>query len=360
MLFRVLQFVLGAGLAGGGGFLVWTQRETAANIFPPGPAGLPYLLLLGILGVSAGIVFLISAVHPRPNTKRAAAEKAAREDSALESAEAYYSERSRAADRDWRDAAISPPPAATPPQPAPPPKPVTVAPPAAPPAAPVPVQPAMAAPPPAPATVPPPPKPVMTPPPAAPTPSPAPAAVQPPSAPPAAAAPQPPVAPPPKPTITPPPAPPVTAPVAAPAAVPPPAAPPVRPVAPPAAPPVNPFPSPITLAPIPRAPAAGPPAAPPPAPAPQPASSGPHPAIRSALAAGKLAEAEGLLNAARETATGADLAHLTALAGDHAAASGQQSHAKWLWRLALRRLTEAGAADSPDGKRIAAALAPQR
>lgn len=67
-----------------------------------------------------------------------------------------------------------------------------------------------------------------------------------------------------------------------------------------------------------------------------------------------------MLNAARETAMGLDLAHLTALAGDHAAASGQQSHAKWLWRLALRRLTEHGAAASPDGQRIAAALAPLR
>ena len=70
-----------------------------------------------------------------------------------------------------------------------------------------------------------------------------------------------------------------------------------------------------------------------------------------------LDEAEQMLNAARETATGLDLAHLTALAGDHAAAAGQQSHAKWLWRLAMKRFGENGALESADAKRIAAALA---
>lgn len=359
MLFRVLQFVLGAGLAGGGGFLGWTQRETAANIFPPGPAGVPYLLLLGILGLSAGIVFLVSAVHPRPNTRRAAAEKAAREDAALGNAEAYYSERARAADRTWRDDTISPP-AAPAPASAPSPLPASPAVVQSPPA--IAVAPLMPVAPPAkPATVIPPAAPAPVQPPAATQmPLPAPAAVQPSPAaaiPPPLAAPTPPsppaaVAPPPKPQVTQPPAPPPAGPAVAP--------PPARPAAPPAAPPANPFPSPVTLTPIPRAPTpATPPAAPPPL-APQLAPSGPHPAIRNALAAGKLAEAEALLNAARDTATGLDLAHLTALAGDHAAAAGQQSHAKWLWRLALRRLTEAGAADSPDGKRIAAALAPQR
>ncbi|MEY4783873.1 MAG: hypothetical protein RIR41_1808, partial [Pseudomonadota bacterium] len=79
MLLRVLQFLLGAALCGGGGYLAWTQRAGPLNIFPPGPDGLPLLLLLGILGVSAGIVFLVSAVHPRPNQKRAAAEKSARD-----------------------------------------------------------------------------------------------------------------------------------------------------------------------------------------------------------------------------------------------------------------------------------------
>ncbi|MEQ1781273.1 MAG: hypothetical protein ABMA14_07930, partial [Hyphomonadaceae bacterium] len=84
------------------------------------------------------------------------------------------------------------------------------------------------------------------------------------------------------------------------------------------------------------------------------------PAIRSAIATGNLAGAEQMLNAARESATGLDLAHLTALAGDHAAAAGQQSHAKWLWRLAAKRFSENGAAGSPDALRIAALIAPAK
>lgn len=63
-----------------------------------------------------------------------------------------------------------------------------------------------------------------------------------------------------------------------------------------------------------------------------------------------------MLNAARDTATGLDLAHLTALAGDHAAAAGQQSHARWLWRLAMKRFGETNALASPDAQRIAATL----
>ena len=290
MLLRVLQFVLGAGLSGGGGYLAWTQRAGAAHLFPPGPEGVPFLLLAGILGITSGIVFLVSAVHPRPNQKRAAAEKSAREGEALENAEAYYSERSRAADRDWRAAPIAPPvaPAAPAPAPTPPPAPAPVA------AAPV---------------ASPPPKPVMQP----------------------SAAP-----------IPPPPAP--------------------TPTAPPP-PPANPFPSPVTLTPIPRAPVAPPPApapvAPPPPPPPPPPPGpvdGPHAPIRAAIAAGKLAEAEQMLNAARDTATGLDLAHLTALAGDHAAAAGQQNHARWLWRLAMKRFGETNALASPDAQRIAATL----
>lgn len=66
-----------------------------------------------------------------------------------------------------------------------------------------------------------------------------------------------------------------------------------------------------------------------------------------------------MLNAARESATGLDLAHLTALAGDHAAAAGQQSHAKWLWRLAMKRFGENNALASPDAQRIAATLGPR-
>lgn len=83
---------------------------------------------------------------------------------------------------------------------------------------------------------------------------------------------------------------------------------------------------------------------------------GPHDAIRAAIAEGRLDEAERLLEAGRETAEGVALAELTGLAGDHAAAAGRQSHAKWLWRLATRRFAEAGAMDTPAARAVADSL----
>ena len=287
MLVRILQFLVGAVLGVGGGYLAWLHRFEFGLVFPPGPGGPPWMLVLGILGVASGIVFLVSAVHPRPNRRAALAARAQQRDAQLNEAETYYAEAGRAADRDWRSGDIPPPVA---------------------PAAPV-----MAAP-------------VAEPEPVAP----APVVATPPAPPPV-------VAPPPPPPVAPPPPPPV-APAPAPAA------------APPA------FPSTASLAPIPQA------AEPPPAPvtiaaspAP-PAAAGPHDSIRAAIKDGRLDEAERLLEAGRETAEGAALAELTGLAGDHAAAAGRQSHAKWLWRLAVKRFGEAGAMDTPAARAVAESL----
>ena len=59
-----------------------------------------------------------------------------------------------------------------------------------------------------------------------------------------------------------------------------------------------------------------------------------------------------MLQAARETATGLDLAKLTALAGDHAAALGQPKHARWLWRLAVKRFGEHDALGLPEARAV--------
>jgi hypothetical protein len=254
MLVRVLQFLIGAALAGGGGWLAWISRDSFGSIVPPPAAGLPLVLLAGVAGVTTGLVFVVSALHPRPNRARAMAERAAEQEAALQRADAYYAERARAADRDWRASDIAPPPASAQPAAAPPP----------------PVQPA-------------------------------------------------------------------------------PAAKPARPAAPV-------FPAQATLAPIPAAPAAPAETLAAPAIAPAAAASGPQAAIRAALAAGRMDEAERLLNAARDTATGVDLAHLTALAGDHAAACGKPSHAKWLWKLALKRFGEHAAAGTPAAQAVAESL----
>jgi hypothetical protein len=116
-----------------------------------------------------------------------------------------------------------------------------------------------------------------------------------------------------------------------------------------------------TLAPIPRAMEQPPPAvfpAPPPGPA---AGSAAGPAdpfgdIRAAIAEGRLADADKLLSIHREKAQGAALAELTGLAGDHAAAAGRTSNAKWLWRLALKRFGEINAMESPAARAVSERL----
>lgn len=281
MVWRILQFVLGAALAGGGGYLAWMHAGTAGNLLPPGPAGVPLMFLAGLSGFTSGVVFIVSAIHPRPNQRRVREAAAARDESALQEADRYYSERARAADRDWRASEITPPVEPQPvPTPPPPPKPVQQ---------PVAVQPVAAAP----QTQP------ITPPVAVATP------VQPAPAKPA---------PPPSPQVQ------------------------VMPVAP-----TNPFPASVTLSPLPRT--EGPPG--------EPALA----EIRAAIVGGRLPDAERMLNVARETAVGLDLARLTAIAGDHAAASGQASHARWLWRLALKRFGEHDALASPEAKAVQDSLA---
>jgi hypothetical protein len=284
MLARIIHFLIGAAFGAGGGYLVWMRRADVAALYPPGPEGLPWLLVLGIGGVCIGVVFLASAVIPRPKRAARLAAEAARREEALKAADAYYAERSRAADRDWRSGDL-------PPQAAPSPDPVLDA------------------------------QPVHTPPQAV-----APAPVM--------SAPERPVAAKPVATSTPP-------------------------------PPPSPFPSTATLAPIPKAsdPLLQPvmmPAAPlhstPVEIAGAPRAAPPFAEIRTAIAEGRLDEADRLLNAERETAAGAALAELTGLAGDHAAAAGRQSNAKWLWRLALKRFGEAGALDSAAARAVSESL----
>lgn len=285
---RIVHFLIGAVLAGGGGYLVWTQRDAARGIFPP-EAGLPLLFILGVFASVAGLVFVVSAVAPRPNRKARLAAEAERRRDTIQAADSYYAERSRAADRDWRSGDLLPPS---------------------------------------------PPRPIDEPIQAAPAPEPRPVPV---------AAP----APAPQPTPAPPPEPPRSS------------AKPVAAAAPPPIPAPNPFPAAVTLAPIPKA------ADPPPAAAsatPQPTPSNvvslgtTFAAIRAAIADGRLDEADRMLNAEKEGAQGEALAELTGLAGDHAAAAGRQSNAKWLWRLALKRFGEVNAMNSPAARAVSEKL----
>jgi hypothetical protein len=368
MLARIIQFLIGAGFGAGGGYLAWTHRAEFDQLFPPGPEGLPLMLVAGIGALSLGIVFLVSAVAPRPKRTARLQAAAARRAETLRAADSYYAERSRAADRDWRSGKL---PSHTPP--------------AAPSGDtlfdPEPVRAAAPTSKPAPLFEPEPPRqiepeanlePLFDPPPARVVESeaiesealfePASADVDPqsPHQEPAASLAE------------------LATRLAArspePAAARSSAAKPVATSTPPT--PIV-FPATATLAPIPRSSDPPPPMAQPSPPPLEPVVSiqarrpvaTPAPAapvneitdggfaeIRAALADGRLEDADRLLNASRETATGLALAELTGLAGDHASAAGRESNAKWLWRLALKRFSEAGAQDSAAARRVAERL----
>lgn len=327
LLVRIVHFLIGAVLAGGGGFLAWTERARALSLFPPDPAGAPWLLVAGVAGVTAGVVFLASAVTPRPKRAARAAAEAERRREALAAADAFYAERSRAADRDWRSGDL--PPVHTPAAPPHPPEADLLFASEPAPAAPRGAAPRAAVTETTRATM------MET--------RPAAQATQ---------APKPPETAPAMPELA------LTTPMRA-------SPPALKPVATSAPPPAGdtPFPSMATLTPIPR------PAEPPPAPvmtvqapAPSPtaaggaAAGGAYAAIRAAIADGRLAEADKLLTEEREKAQGQALAELTGLAGDHAAAAGRTSNAKWLWRLALKRFGELNAMDSPAARAVSERL----
>ena len=257
MVVRIIQLVISAGLLGAGGWLGWLTGASAGSLFPPGPEGPPFLMLLALLLLAGGVVFLVSGLHPRPNRAAAIAARAEEDEARLRAAGDYYAQAGSAADRDWRSGAILPPVASS--GPAPEGEADTVGAPSG--------------------------------------------AVR-------------------------------NGAVTSEAAD---------------------FPSGASLRPIPSA--AEPPPAPPLAQAVEPpAPSGRYEAIRVAIREGRLSEAENMLETERETAEGVGLAELTGLGGDHAAAAGRPSHARWLWRLAMKRFGEAGAIDSPAARAVAESL----
>jgi|GEM_PF-5884987 len=84
--------------------------------------------------------------------------------------------------------------------------------------------------------------------------------------------------------------------------------------------------------------------------------------IKEAIDAGKLEDADNLLADIRRNLVQEgdentpELAELTALAGDHAAASGRPGGAKWLWRLALQRFGEADAIETNAARAVSERL----
>src|ERR1043165_6331189 len=121
MLVRLVHFVIGLALGAGGGYLVWTHRAAAnAPLFPPGPEGLPWLLIAGLAGVIAGLVCILTAVIPRPKRAAQKAAAAAWRESKLSQADDYYAKTKDAPqDRDWRSGLVPPEPTPRTPDPEP-------------------------------------------------------------------------------------------------------------------------------------------------------------------------------------------------------------------------------------------------
>jgi len=355
MLVRLVHFLIGLALGAGGGFLVWTHRAAAnAPLFPPGPEGLPWLLIAGLAGVIAGVVCILTAVIPRPKRAAQRAAAAAWRESKLTQADDYYAKTKDAPqDRDWRSGLLPPEPTpralepeaeparVEPVKAEPPPKvePLFKADPVRPdPFTPELFKPELAS------SQDPLLKPVATnedlfepvPPPAQPAPVLAPDLTSPPVLF--------------ETTLEPAPEPEIIVPMPARSFT---GKPTATSIPPEGA--ATPFPSAATLAPIPKS--SDPPPAPSGvAPAAPPASPGAFDAIRAAIADGRLDEADRMLTTEKDRAQGEALAELTGLAGDHAAAAGRQSNAKWLWRLALKRFGECNAMNSAAARAVSERL----
>jgi hypothetical protein len=339
MVWRILRFLVGAGIAGGGGYLVWTHRGEAPALWPFSMDTAPWLLIAGLGLLVIGMVTFVSSLLPAASAQKRA-EKSARREAHLKEADSFYAERARAVDRDWRSGDLPPEPA--PPTPSPSVEPLPEPEPAAEPLRSAAISPSAALPP----------EPAQ----AAQTS----AAQDPAAAPPSAAAQTLAAAPAmatstgvagpstgfpatitlqaiPASAVAVDPLPPHTAPIAAPE--------PARQPAPAPAPTVE-----VALAAVTPAPPSGPASA-----------ASPMEAIRKAIASSRLEDADRMLSSERSrlSSDGADplaLAELTGLAGDHAAAAGRLGGAKWLWRLSLQRFAAANAIATPAARAVSERL----
>lgn len=350
MVLRIIEALVGALLAAGGGYFAWANRGSVDGMFPPEPGLSVWLFVAGLVTTIIGAVAVAHALGPRPKARASRIAEEEKRAQVLRQAEQFYTAKAEGmADVGVAEGEPLFPeglrPVGTPRQPIEPPRP-------------------------APATQPPEPfrlHSLNQPPPSA-----APTAPQP-VAPPPVATKQSSVAQ--KKSVG--------ASEVAPN-VPPPPAPGPAPVAfknPDTQAPARPFPAPGATSVIPRAQDAPPPVTASPstagastnpstvASAPANADTAPaaplvisgDPAledIRSAIEQNRLEDADRLLAATRKrmnedgVSNPAELAQLTGLAGDHAAADGRLGSAKWLWRLALQRFAAAGAIDDPAARAV--------
>lgn len=339
MVFRLIEALVGAVLAAAGGYFAWINRGSVEGMFPPTPGQSIWLFVGGLVALIAGAVTVVHALGPRPKAKAKRVEEEERRARLLKQAEQFYTARAEELARgDPQEVRFPeglrpsgmPAPTATPPRPnsSPPPEsfrsqglgqpPIGSARPS-PPSPPPQTEPAVAAPKSTEATVPPPP-------------------------------PSEPALSPPSPAVSPP----ATTPALE------------------SAIPLRPFPGPTGT--IPRAtelpPAISSQPSLPPAPSPVTDVSAAQPEdgatsgaksfedIRGAISENRLEEADRMLTETRKRLNESpdtqpiEIALLTGLAGDHAAADGRLGSAKWLWRLALQRFAAAGAIDDPAARAV--------
>ena len=65
MILRGVQFLVGAALAGGAGWLIWLNRGLARAVFPPDAGAPTWLLIVGLAGAMLGLVLAADALAPR-------------------------------------------------------------------------------------------------------------------------------------------------------------------------------------------------------------------------------------------------------------------------------------------------------
>jgi hypothetical protein len=108
MALRIFQFLAGLALAGAGGWLTWTFRALAGAVFPPDPGAAAWPLIGGLALFVTGLVLAVGAFLPKDASSQRRTEEAARRQAAIAAADAFFAERARAADRDWRSGDLPP------------------------------------------------------------------------------------------------------------------------------------------------------------------------------------------------------------------------------------------------------------
>ena len=90
MVYRVIEALAGAVLAAAGGYLAWTSRGSVEGMFPPSPGQSIWLFVAGLVALIVGAVTMVHALGPRPKAKAKRVEEEERRARLLKQAEQFY------------------------------------------------------------------------------------------------------------------------------------------------------------------------------------------------------------------------------------------------------------------------------